>query len=190
MTDSFDEKIVELLKGGAVGFMPSDTIYSLSCSALNKVAVKRVHKIKDRDLHKPFVILISNLKMLDLLSISESEVEPVKKYWPGPLTIICNAPKAPEWLRLSGQTLAIRIPADKKLRDLIEAAGPIISTSANIQGEEPANSVNEAKKYFGDDLDFYVNKGDIASEPSTIAVYKSGKLIIDRPGAVKIKETK
>jgi L-threonylcarbamoyladenylate synthase len=190
VTNSFDEKVVELLQGGAVGFMPSDTIYGLSCRALDEAAVERVHKIKNRDSGKPCIVLVANLKMLDLLSISADQARLVQEYWPGKISLEFNAPNAPSWLHRGTNKFAIRMPDNSKLRKLIKKVGPIVSTSANTQGGQPAESIDQAKEYFGEDLDFYIDQGTISSEPSTIVVLKNGKLEVDRQGAVKIKETK
>jgi len=188
VADNFDERVTELLSSGAVGLVPSDTIYGLSCQALNKVAVERLRKIKERDEHKPFIVLISNTKMLDLLSIKQSEVELAEKYWPGALTIICRTLAAPSWLSLGSETLAIRMPAKQELRALIDETGPLISTSSNKQGAQPISSVPEAQSIFGEQLDFYVDKGKIAGEASTIVEPFDGQLKIIRRGAVKIDE--
>ncbi len=56
VTDEFDGEVVKLLKNGGVGFMPSDTIYGLSCDALNPEAVKRLQNLKRRDDKKKFIV--------------------------------------------------------------------------------------------------------------------------------------
>jgi L-threonylcarbamoyladenylate synthase len=188
LADSFDGRIVELLAGGAVGFMPSDTVYGLSAQALNKPAVQRLHKIKERDEHKPFIVLISDFKMLNMLSIDEDAARLAIKYWPGALTIICSAPRTPLWLSLGSKTLAIRMPDNDELRELISKVGPLISTSANKQGARPVSSANEAQEIFGSELDFYVDIGKIVGETSTIVKPIDGHLKIIRSGTVKIDE--
>lgn len=166
--------------------MPTDTIYGISCRALDKQAVERAHKIKRRDKNKPFVILISNTSQLQELGVADVDISRISKQWPGKLTIVCPAPQAPRWLHMGGQTLAIRLPDYPELRELIKKTGPLISTSANIQAGRPAENVAEAQSYFGEGLDFYVDKGTISGEPSTIVRYNSGELDLIRQGAVKI----
>jgi L-threonylcarbamoyladenylate synthase len=187
VTDSFDERVIDLLRSGAVGFMPSDTIYGLSCTALNESAVKKLHQLKDRARHKPFIVLISNIKMLDMLSIDKKQTEVAQKYWPGGLTLICNALDTPSWLQLGTQSLAVRIPDELSLLKLIDKVGPLISTSANKQGQEPLLSKDAAEKLFGNDLDFYIDAGQLPNAlPSTIVRVANGKLQIIRQGAVKL----
>lgn len=186
MTDGFDQKVIELLKNGGVGLLPSDTIYGLSCRALDKKAVERVRILKGRDAGKPFIILISDIKMLDLLSISENQAEAVKQYWPGAVSAILQAANSSDWLQRGTQSLAVRLPDYLELRNLIRQVGPIVSTSANLQGQPPVSSAREAQKIFGDKLDFYVDVGELNKPPSTLAIIEDDKLKVVRQGAVKI----
>jgi L-threonylcarbamoyladenylate synthase len=186
MTNEFDAQVIRLLKDGGVGFMPSDTIYGLSGRALDQTAVAKAHKIKDRSGRKPFIVLISNTKMLDLLSINREEVKPAEKYWPGALTLICAAPSSPAWLHQGLKTLALRIPDNPDLLELINQTGPLISTSANFEGQEPAVTPKEAMTVFGDKLDFYVDKGPLQGQASTIARLGHGRVEVIRQGTVKL----
>ena len=189
VTKSFDNRVTESLKNGAVGFMPSDTIYGLSCRALNKNAVERLYKIKKRGKNKPFIVLISGTSQLPDLDVITTDVAPALRYWPGRLTIICDANNAPVWLHRGTKTLAVRQPDDEALRNLIDKTGPLISTSANLASNKSALTVNKAQKYFGEKLDFYVDKGAINRKPSTIIRATFSKVEVVRQGAVKIKET-
>ncbi len=187
ITDSFDERVIELLKSGGVGFMPSDTIYGLSCLALNDKAVERIRKLKDRSSGKPFIVLISEPEQLVSLGVDVDQTKVMDQYWPGKISLECSAPKAPSWLHLGMYHFAVRVPDYPELLKLIKATGPIVSTSANLQGLKPIESVSEAQKLFGNQLDFYIDIGDLRDqEPSTIVVLENGQLKVDRPGAVKI----
>ncbi len=187
VTNTFDDKVVKLLESGSIGFMPSDTIYGLSCLALNNKAVERIHKLKDRGSDKPFIVLISEPEQLVSLGVDIDQTKVMGRYWPGKISLECRAPKAPSWLHRGMHHFAVRVPDYPELLKLIKETGPIISTSANLQGLKPIESVSEAKKLFGNQLDFYVDTGDLRDqEPSTIVVLEDGQLKVDRPGAVKI----
>lgn len=190
ISDGFDEQIVELLKNGGVGFMPSDTVYGLSARALDEQAVERLHVIKLRDAGKPFIILISDVNQLVDLGVDASAGgEITSKYWPGALTIILPAPRTPTWLTKGLHTLAVRLPGKPELVELIRRIGPIVSTSANESGEPVVASVAEAHKVFGGQLDFYVDAGQLsASQPSTIVRPTPGGLQVLRRGTVKIND--
>jgi L-threonylcarbamoyladenylate synthase len=186
ITDEFDDEVVRLLKKGGAGLLPTDTIYGLSARALDAAAVERIHKIKLRDSGKPLIVLISDLKMLDLLNISSKQAAPAEKYWPGALSLEFQAAGSPVWLHRGLEHFAIRIPDHPGLLELIKKVGPIVSTSANLQGESPVRSAEEAQGLFGDRLDFYVDAGELDNPPSTLAVIENGKLKVVRQGSVKV----
>lgn len=187
ITAKFDSKVAQLLKRGAVGCLPTDTIYGLSAQALDEQAVERIHRLKDRNQNKPLIVLISNIRQLSSLGIDSLQLQEVMNYWPGALSVICQAPQAPTWLERGTDTLAVRLPKYRNLQQLIEQVGPIVSTSVNVKDDKPANSLQETKQYFGDQLDFYVDGGDLSDrQPSTLVQLQGGQLKIIRPGAVKI----
>ena len=188
-TNRLDEHVIELLRKGGVGFMPSDTIYGLSCQALNEQAVERIYGLKKRDSDKPLIVLIATILQLRQLDIDTKQAEIMKGHWPGPISLECDVSKAPPWLNRGKEHEAFRMPDDEILRKLIMEVGPIVSTSANTQGGKPANSVAEAMSYFGEQLDFYVDGGDLSSrQPSTLVRAVGGKLEVIRQGTVKLKE--
>ena len=78
------------------------------------------------------------------------------------------------------------MPAVADLQNLIKQVGPLVSTSANAEGERPAQSVEQARKYFGEQLDFYIDVGKVKTQPSTIARVEKSKLKLVRQGAIKI----
>jgi L-threonylcarbamoyladenylate synthase len=85
--------------------------------------------------------------------------------------------------------LAFRIPDDDALRVFLCEAGPLIAPSANPQGETPAETISEAKRYFGNSIDFYIDGGTLRGEPSTIVRLENDRVTLIRPGAVPIEET-
>jgi L-threonylcarbamoyladenylate synthase len=183
----FDNEVIKLLKKGGVGILPTDTIYGLSALALKKDAVERIHHLKGRDDRKPLIVLIANFNQLDKLGLNREQADFVKNYWPGPVSLEFDAHNAPVWLHRGGFTFAVRMPDSKVLRDLIAIIGPIVSTSANLQGGKPAKSVKQAQKYFGDQLDFYVDGGKLEGQSSTLIKIENGKLKVLRQGAYEIK---
>ena len=186
VTDKFDRRISQLLKQGRVGVLPTDTIYGLSCITSSQKAVRRIHILKKRDKTKPFVILISKVTQLTSLGINTAEAGPALAYWPGPLTLVCSASQAPSWLSMGSAALAVRQPASDELRRLIDKTGPLISTSVNLQGSKPAANIKEAMNCFGEELDFYVDAGELTSLPSTIVRPAAGGLEVIREGAIQV----
>jgi L-threonylcarbamoyladenylate synthase len=173
-TKVIDSEVIKLLQIGGVGLLPTDTIYGISAVASNRKAVQKIHELKGRDKNKPFIVLIGDLRQLKDLGVNSLQEELVKKYWPAPLSVIFN------------KNLAVRMPANQELRILINKVGPIVSTSANPQGQEPAVSVTNAQKYFGIKLDFYVDAGELNNPPSTLVKVIGGKIKVIRKGVYKL----
>ncbi len=169
------EKIIDFLKSGGVCVLPTDTVYGLHCLASNKKGIEKIHLLKKEEKDKPLINLISDKKDVSGfgIKVGESEKIIIDKYWPGPNTIIFG--------KNDGSTVSFRVPADKFLIEIIKRTGPLVSTSANIHGYPPAKNVDEAIEYFGDEIDLYVDGGNLGNPPSSI--YK----IEDDGGFTKIR---
>jgi len=190
--------IISILLSGGIGVFPTDTLYGVVGSALNKKTIERIYKLRKRDLKKPMIILISSFNDLKIFGIklNEKQKNILKNLWPGKVSVVLDCPlKKFDYLHRGMKTLALRLPAgeagfpkDEKLIKILKKTGPVVAPSANIVGDKPAETHKEAKKYFGDKVDFYVDKGKLKSKPSTlIQLSKNGEIKILRQGAVKIK---
>ncbi len=184
------KKFVEMLKGGGIGVYPTDTLYGVVGSALSRDAVKRIYTIKGRDENKPFIILISSILDLELF-IKHSALKKYgklfPKLWPGPVSVIIPCPDISfAYLHRGTKSLAFRLPASRTLRNFLAQSGPLVAPSANPQGVEPAKTISEAKKYFGEQVDFYVSDGKKIGKPSTVISLLEKTPRIIRQGAKKI----
>ncbi len=169
------KEIERIIQEGGVGIFPTDTLYGLVGSALNPKAVRRVYKLRKRNPKKPLIVLISSERDLSLFQVKPSA--PVKqiiqKLWPGPISIIlpCNEKKF-KHLHRGTKTLAFRVPKDATLRRFLKRTGPLVAPSANPEGKKPAVTIAQAKRYFGNKIDFYKGSGKLDNPPSTIIEIK------------------
>jgi Sua5/YciO/YrdC/YwlC family protein len=165
------KRIIEILKEGGVGVLPTDTIYGLVGSALNKKTVERIYKVRKREKRKPFIILISGISDLKIFGIKLKPFQKslIKKFWPGPYSLIfeCKNKKF-AYLHRSKKSLAFRIPKAKWLRKFLKEVGPLVAPSANLAGMPFAKSAKEARRYFKAKVDFYFDAGRIDKKPSTL----------------------
>jgi len=171
------KQVIEILKKGGVGVLPTDTVYGLVGRAEDKKAVERIYKLKKRNKSKPFIILISDLSDLKKFEVSPSKeiISFLKKIWPGRISIILPLQSLRfSYLHRGKKSLAFRIPASIFLRKVISKTGPLVAPSANFEGEPPAVSIEEAEEYFGDRVDFYFDKGEQDKPPSIILELKRG----------------
>lgn len=177
------KKIIEILSNGGVGVLLTDTLYGLVGKALDKKSVSRVQKIKNRSDHKPLIVLISSIRDLDLFDVKiESETEKMlKKFWPGRVSIILPC-KNKKFINISrgSSTIAFRFPKKKSLISILKKTGPLVAPSANPEGFTPAKNITEAKKYFGDNVDFYFGEGVPNKKPSTLIKIIDKEVIVLR----------
>lgn len=143
------------IRSGGVLAYPTEAVWGLGCDPNNEEAVKRILDLKSRPEHKGLVLVGSSLDQFShlILPLSADDLKKVSATWPGPVTWIlpCND-QVPTWLRGEHHSLAIRISAHPMVKALCDAAGPLVSTSANPAGKEPARSLLKVRKYFPNGL--------------------------------------
>jgi L-threonylcarbamoyladenylate synthase len=180
-----NKKVVHILKSGGVGILQTDTIYGIVGSAFSKIAVERIYKLRKRNPKKPFIILIGSLDDIAFFGIAldRKMKNKLEKIWPGPISVIlkCSYKKF-AYLHRGMKRLAFRLPKKRNLRTLLKKTGPLVAPSANWEGYPPAVTVREARKYFSDEVDFYIDEGPRESLPSTLLEIKNGKIVILREG--------
>jgi L-threonylcarbamoyladenylate synthase len=160
INDLLDQEVIAMLRRGAVGVIRTDTIYGIVGRADDEQAVERIYDLKNRDGDKSPIVLVSSVDdLFDEPTAQERAL--LDGVWPGKVSVIIPARHAPPWLERGNGSVAYRLPADETLRSLVAQTGPLIAPSANLQGEKPAESVEEAIRYFGENVDFYVDGGTV-----------------------------
>lgn len=179
----------KLLKTEAVGIIATDTVYGIVARAGNKAAVARLYEIKKRD-EKPGTLIAANIEQLENLGLKHRYLKAVEQYWPGAISVIIpSGDPNLAYLHRGKMSIAVRIPDDKNLSELLQKTGPLLTSSANNPGEPPAKTIQEAKDYFGNKPDFYDDGGDLSDrEPSTIIRIIDDAVEVIRQGAVKIDD--
>ena len=153
-------KVHRLLDTGGVVLCPTDTIWGLSCDAMNAESVKRIYKIKSRDEDKPLILLCGQLSELKkYVTDLHPRIEDLLIYYKNPVTIIHKAAATlPAHLVNKDGTVAIRLTQDETLQELIIDLGrPIVSTSANIQGEKSPITFSEISELIKSQVDYIFN---------------------------------
>ncbi|HUZ87201.1 MAG TPA: L-threonylcarbamoyladenylate synthase [Candidatus Baltobacterales bacterium] len=130
-------RAAQLVRGGAVVAFPTDTVYGLGAAADDEVARQRIYHIKGRPVGMPLILMVAAESQLEGWVHVDSQAEGLmRRWWPGPLTLVLHA--------IGGGTLGVRIPKHKVALELLRSAGPLMTTSANLHGLEPAMTAAEA----------------------------------------------
>ena len=184
-----DKKVIDRLSHGAVGALPTDTLYGIVCRAKSKAAVARLYDLKKPRDGKPGTIIAANIEQLVELGVKRRYLKAIEHLWPNKLSIILPLPPELDYLLLGLAGMPFRVVESGKLKDLLEKVGPLLTSSANRSGQSPAQNIKEIINYFGGKLDFYVDGGEIKNtSPSTIIRIVDDAIDIVRPGIVEIDE--
>ena len=178
-------------KGGMIAY-PTETFYGLGVDPFNEIAIKKLFELKGRDPDKPVSILIKDKKML--LTVVE-EISPLaeilmKKFWPGPLTIIFKAKKSiPSILTGGTGKIGVRISSNPITQKLLENVdSPITTTSANPSDKKSPITAKEVMDYFGDKIDLILDGGMLYGKlGSTVVDVTEGELIVIREGEISVE---
>ena len=188
--DRPDEDVIEYsaraIREGSIVAFPTETVYGLAVNAADKKAVEKLYSIKRRSRGKPFTVHIADLKVIRRMGcrITKSAASLMKKFWPGPLTIILKSK--------DGRKIGFRMPANKVALDLIRRAGvPVIAPSANMSGKKPPKTAKEALKDLDGKIEIALDAGptDVGIESTVIDITIDPPVIV-RQGAISEKKLK
>ena len=188
------KKINEILKNDGVIAYVTDTVWGLGCLPSSEKAVKKIYDIKHRESKKPLILM--SYDIYPLLDYVKQPIEKegqilIKKYFPGALTVILEkSENTPDYLTSGMTTVGIRVPDNKTFADICKniEGGVLATTSANISGEPPALTYEEAVNYIGGKVDFVVpsNGFEAQGRASTVVGFKDEKPIVYRQGEIVI----
>ena len=184
------QKASRVVSDGGIIVFPTDTVYGVGCNPFNKKAVDKIYKIKNRPKSKPFPILVYSMKEANQIADFDSDSQRLaEKFWPGPLTLILKLKDSRIKKSLDvEEKIAIRIPNNKCLLELLSTCKFLIGTSANISGQESFTNSEECYKSLSD-FDVFLDGGNLEGKgESTILEIKDGKPIIHRSGALRKEE--
>ncbi|MGE0155838.1 MAG: L-threonylcarbamoyladenylate synthase [Geobacter sp.] len=176
-------QVARSLQDGGVIAYPTDTTYGIGCSIFNKKGLERIYQVKQRDKRKPFSFICSDLAEVSRYArLSNMAFKAMKRCLPGPYTFVLEASReVPDLLTTRQKTVGIRIPDNRICMAIVQQLGaPIVTTSANLTGEEPVGDPFEIQRIFGNGLDLVVDGGLLTTDVSTVI-----SMIGDRPEVLR-----
>ena len=169
--DRYIARVVQSLRDGGVIAYPTDTTYGIGCSIFNKKGIERIYQLKQRDRKKPFSFICPSLSEVTRYArVSNPAFKILKRYLPGPYTFILEATReVPDLLLTRQKTVGIRIPDNRICLAIVQMLGnPIITTSANLSGEDPVGDPDMIDVDFGGQLDLIVDGGILTKDVSSV----------------------
>ena len=177
------------MREGEIAVFPTETVYGVGTSALDKEAVNKLYELKNREYSEPISVLISNFDMIDDVAkdVTKLERKIMEKFFPGPLTIILKKKEnLPDVLNINGDTIGVRMPQNDIALKLIEYSKvPIATTSANLAGKSSNTSINSIIYDFKSNVDWYVDGGECkVGVASTVLKVENDQIKILREGSI------
>ena len=164
-------QVVEILKNGGVIAYPTDTTYGIGCSILNKKALERIYRIKQRERNKPVSFICADLSEISRYAqVSNFAFKVMKRLLPGPYTFVLEASRTvPDLLMTRQKSVGIRVPDNAICLAIVRELGhPIVTTSANLSGEEPIGDPFLVDEELGSQLDLVVDGGILTANVSSV----------------------
>jgi tRNA threonylcarbamoyl adenosine modification protein (Sua5/YciO/YrdC/YwlC family) len=178
-------QVVQALTRGGVVAYPTDTTYGIGCSIFNKRGVERIYAIKHREKKKPFSFICADLSdIARYAQVSNYAFKVMKRLLPGPYTFVLTATAlVPDLLLTKQKTVGIRIPANRICLAMVSELGhPIVTTSANLSGEEPIGDPLQVEEEMGKLLDFTLDGGQLSADVSSVVSLINDQPVVLRKG--------
>ncbi|HUA66286.1 MAG TPA: L-threonylcarbamoyladenylate synthase [Alphaproteobacteria bacterium] len=182
-------RAAELLRGGEVVALPTETVYGLAANALDTAAVEKIFRVKGRPAHNPIIVHAASLEMAkrcvaDFPALAERLA---KAFWPGPLTLVLPRARAiPDIVTAGGQTVGIRWPSHPLIQAVIrECDFPLAAPSANLSNQVSPTNAGHVHKQLNGKIAAIVDGGQatVGIESSVLDLTVSPPEIL-RPGMI------
>jgi L-threonylcarbamoyladenylate synthase len=145
------------LNGGALVAFPTETVYGLGADAENETAIARMYEVKGRPTNHPVIVHISNQNLVSYWAeeIPDYAISLMRKFWPGPMTLILmRSEKAKDFITGGQEFVGLRIPSNPialKLLSEFELLGGhgVAAPSANRFGSVSPTSARDVAEEIG-----------------------------------------
>ncbi len=182
----------EVLGGGGVIVVPTDTVYGLAARPANADAVQAVFRAKGRPEGIQLPVLAASLEQVRALGVdvTPAALALARWWWPGPLTMAFGfdaRSERPAWLA-GRDEVAVRIPDHDFLRALLARTGVLVVTSANPHGAPTPRTALDVAASLGPSVDLVVDGGRLHDVPSTLVNVRGTEPVVEREGAISRAE--
>ncbi|HEX3389116.1 MAG TPA: L-threonylcarbamoyladenylate synthase [Streptosporangiaceae bacterium] len=179
------------LRRGELVVLPTDTVYGIAAEAFDPVAVDGLLKAKGRGRDMPPPVLVGTVRaaMALVMDLTDTGKDLIDEFWPGGLTLVCRSSPTLVWdLGETKGTVAVRMPLHHIALELLKKTGPLAVSSANVPGQPPATTVDEAMAQLGDSVSVYLDAGPCPGDvPSTIVDLTGSVPRLLRRGVISVE---
>ena len=178
---------LEILRNGGLVAFPTDTVYGVGALAFDEKAVESIYIAKERPVEKAIPVLIGDQASLSTVAekIPMLATKLIARFWPGPLTVL--VPKKPSLPAVvsATSTVGVRVPDHEVARHLLNIAGPMAVTSANISSRPSPVTAEDVYEQLGGRIALIIDGGrTLGGVPSTLVDCTGNEIQILREGPI------
>jgi tRNA threonylcarbamoyl adenosine modification protein (Sua5/YciO/YrdC/YwlC family) len=167
------KQAVQILHGGGIAAIPTDSSYAFVCHLDDKAAAENLRRIRGVDDKHHLTLLCRDLSELaSYARVDNRQYRLLKSGTPGPFTFILEATKeVPRRVsHPSRRTIGLRVPEHAVTQALLEQLGqPLLATTLIAPGEtEPMNDPHEIRDRFQKLIQAVVDSGACPMQPTTV----------------------
>ncbi|MEE2668488.1 MAG: L-threonylcarbamoyladenylate synthase [Gemmatimonadota bacterium] len=188
--------VIGHLKFGGLLAYPTETVYGFG-GIPDRAVIRGLQHLKGRDASKPMLLLIPDRASVEDLVWTEEALDMAEMFWPGSVTLVLSDPgsRYPEGLRSSEGNVAVRVSPHPLVNALVDGAGPILSTSANLSGQQPALDAQDSldtARAVGIGEEMWVLDGGVLepSLPSTVVDCSGSTPTVLREGSIPLGQVR
>jgi tRNA threonylcarbamoyl adenosine modification protein (Sua5/YciO/YrdC/YwlC family) len=181
------KQAAQILHGGGVAAIPTDSSYALVCHLDDKAAAEQLRRIREVDERHHLTLLCRDLSELaSYARVDNRQYRLLKLGTPGPYTFILEATKeVPRRVsHPSRRTIGLRVPDHAVTQALLAEFGqPLLATTLIPPGEsEPLNDANEIREHYQKRLAAVVAAGACPMQPTTVIDFSGADPVVLRQG--------
>jgi L-threonylcarbamoyladenylate synthase len=185
------ETALKLLQSGQLVAFPTDTVYGLGGLAFRAEAIDQLYQVKGRQAAKAIAVLVGESDALTQVTASMGGMAErfARRFWPGPLTlVVARHPSLPENISPT-PTIGVRMPDHPAALALLQAAGPMAVTSANLSGAANTISAQEVYSQLAGRILLILDGGRTPGGlPSTVVDCTGSQPLILRQGPIELEQ--
>lgn len=177
------------IRRGDLVVLPTESSYAVAADAFTPGALKRLREAKGRGADLPLPVLVASPAMAQgiVTALNDAARDLMDAFWPGPLTLLAHQQPTLSW-SMPGEFVSVRMPIHPLALALIQRAGPVVATSANMAGAAPPRTCAQAQGQLGDDVAVYLEAGPRApQEASCVVDVTTATPVLLRPGPYPVE---
>ena len=191
---NFSEDLLEFISETPIA-IPTESVYGLAAPLSSLPSISKIFTIKNRPNSNPLIIHISDLFQLKTLVRSIPKIYKIliKKFWPGPLTLLFERTLDEETLQKyeylrENDIIGIRMPSNEIALKIIDCVGPVCAPSSNLSGKPSTTQAEHVMNDLKGRINYIIDGGSSVYGLESTIFNGYGEEKILRQGCIPEKE--